>query len=529
MNLDNSYMSQKSKNKALLDFSNEFNINISSILIFPPTKECFIQISPDDNYMAIAKNNSLLEIYIKENNNWVKNFDLNLFPSEKKKIKDINWSKDSSMLLIYGYDIDRKSFIKAINKNGRDWTCNIEIRGYINHASFYPDSKSIIYIKSPINSLNIFSLLKDKLKNQYFGLKFDDERSINYITNNNNIFMILPCYGRTSFEKKNNITNNPPKDCLVILANKEVFKFVPLFTIDLDRIVPLNNRYSFFIVIEKEFYKLPFYIYNLKGEIMFKSNAHNNITKNLRNPCLLYNENFVTNFILVQEPEGILEILGCETLISLSKIYFYYNYKKLYEINNNTIINCDSKNIYSDDNNYIEKEFSYFNKDDILFLEEKKINKNGGNYINGQNNEENVFKKNKKIIKLIKVNYFNIDTCYDENEFLLHAEISPLKNYICFINKKYPNYLFFGNYYQSGVFKIIKFMKNILEFKWSNIEDILLVTLDSSIFYLITKDYYINYELDKNYQFNNIKWSSSGKEVILSNEEKQIRMVAIFY
>ena len=130
---------------------------------------------------------------------------------------------------------------------------------------------------------------------------------------------------------------------------------------------------------------------------------------------------------------------------------------------------------------------------------------------------------------MVKVNPFNVDMCYDENDYLLHAEISPINNYICFINKKCPKYLFFGNYLQSGVFKIIKFMKNILAFKWSTAQDLLLVTLDSPIFYLISKNNYITYELENNYSLNNISWSSSGKEVILSNEENKISIVAVLY
>jgi hypothetical protein len=44
---------------------------------------------------------------------------------------------------------------------------------------------------------------------------------------------------------------------------------------------------------------------------------------------------------------------------------------------------------------------------------------------------------------------------------------------------------------------------------------------------LITKDYYLNYNLEENYNLNKIEWSPSGKEVILSNEEQNLRMVAI--
>ena len=122
---------------------------------------------------------------------------------------------------------------------------------------------------------------------------------------------------------------------------------------------------------------------------------------------------------------------------------------------------------------------------------------------------------------------FDVDPCYDENDYLMHSEISPNKNYICFINKKYPKYLYFASYFQSGVFKIIKFMNEVISFKWSTEEDILLVTLDSPFLYLITKDYYLNYNLEENYNFNNIMWSPLGKEVILSSEGKKVSMVAI--
>jgi hypothetical protein len=88
-----------------------------------------------------------------------------------------------------------------------------------------------------------------------------------------------------------------------------VFKFFPANTVDLSRIIPLNNRYSFFIVIDKDFYKMPFFIYNLYGEIMFKSEfSKQTIPRRLTNPCFLYNPNKKTNFIVVQAPEGRLEI-----------------------------------------------------------------------------------------------------------------------------------------------------------------------------------------------------------------------------
>ena len=543
----------------LYNFSNDINLNLTSLTLFSFSYDSFIQISPDNNYMAFMKNNNSLELYKKENNNWVSDKQIKITSFEKKKIKGINWSYDSNMILIYGTDNNgSNSIIKAINKNVTDWICEIETKGNISHSSFYPDSQSIVYIKSGINSLNIFSLLKhndlstknhktkkDKLKNEYLFLKFDDERSINYITNNNNLFMILPCYGRSGVDIGHIYLSLSACDHLIILINKKVFKCFKLLTHDLGRIIPINNKYSFFIVLEKEFYKYPFFIYNLYGEIIFKSvfpESKPNLVNIFTNPCLLYNPNFETNFILVQDQKkGKLQIMGCETILKLSNIYYYYDYNKLYD---NTDNNDKSKKIriFNNNNNYsyniltenyyIINDDNFIDKNNILFLEEKKFNnnKNEEKFINGINNIENIFpQKNRKDIKLVKVNPFNVDMCYDENDYLLHAEISPIQNYICFINQKYPKYLFFGNYLQSGVFKIIKFMKNILAFKWSTAQDLLLVTLDSSIFYLITKDNYISYELDNNYNLNNISWSSSGKEVILTNGKNNIRFLAVLY
>ena len=221
------------------NFSNELDLNLSSLTMFSLPYDSFIQISPDNNYMAFMKNNHSLEIYKKENNNWVSDKQIKLSSFGKKKIKGINWSYDSSMILIYGNDNnENKSLIKAINKSGPDWIYEIEFKGNISHSSFYPDSKSIVYIKSCINTLNIFSLLKhnnlstknlktkkDKLKNEYYFLKFNDERSINYIKKSNNFFMILPCYGRSTCDILNRLVAVPPSDYIIILLNKKVFQY----------------------------------------------------------------------------------------------------------------------------------------------------------------------------------------------------------------------------------------------------------------------------------------------------------------
>ena len=550
MNTSEINLTQTSINKSIIDFSNKFNVNVSSLTVFPPMNDCFIQISPNNNHIAFVKNYSL-EIYTKENGSW--NCTLqHRISFDKKKIKGINWSLDNKMILVYG-DNDNKSLIKVINLNNLNWVCEIGFSSGINHASFYPDSMNIVYIKSLINTLNIFSLLKynnlnsknfksskDKVKYEYLFIKFDDERSINYIENNNNIFMILPCYGRRLSDKKNKFQYVEPSDYIIILVNKKVFKFFPATTVDLSRIIPLNNRYSFFIVIDKDFYKMPFFIYNLYGEIMFKSEfSKQTIPRRLTNPCFLYNPNKKTNFIVVQAPEGRLEIFGCQNILSRSDICYFYDYDKLKDFieknkKSKSIINFGSKNqnqldISHDNGNILENE-NYVDIDDILFLEEKIINNSNENdnenLNNGIVNDEINYMKSKRKRKLIKVDSLNIDKCYDESDYLLHSEISPNKNYICFINKKYPKYLFFANYFQSGVFKIIKFINNVISFKWSTEEDILIVTLESPFLYLITKDYYLNYYLEENFNFNDIKWSPSGKEVILSSKEKNVKMVA---
>lgn len=553
MSLTQSDASTNSKNKDLLRFSNEFSLNLTSLTIFPVTYDTFIQISPDNNYIAFMRKNSLLEIFKKENNSWEQEPDKQQKITVFKKVNGINWSQDNKLILIYGISTnENKSLIKVLNKNDSTWNCELIIRERIYYASFYPDSQSIVYIRDPSNSLNIFylyenqnlntkkSLNKKNIKNKYLFLKFNDERSINYITNKNNILMLLPIYGRRNFDKTNRIKQLILKDYIIILVNTKVYKYFDLNTNDLDRIIPFKDIY--FIVVEKEFYKFPFYIYNLNGEFLFKSEFPKPKPKLLTNPCLMYNKNHEIDFFLVQSKNGKLKVLACnEGTIKLSQIKFYYNYNKLFEciekkksknkINNiyDNAYKYNSTNNYNYNNGLIINQ-DYFTKEDILFYEEQKVNFANENTRNNGNISENFFSKNKKDIKLVKVNPFDVEPCNNENDYLLHAEISPLKNYICFYNKNNPRYLFFGRAYQTGVFKIIKFMKDILCFKWSNQQDIVLVTFyESNIFYLITKDYYISYYLENNscYNFNEILWSPSGKEVILSNTTTNIRLVAV--
>ena len=553
MSLTQSDASTNSKNKDLLRFSNEFSLNLTSLTIFPVTYDTFIQISPDNNYIAFMRKNSLLEIFKKENNSWEQEPDKQQKITVFKKVNGINWSQDNKLILIYGISTnENKSLIKVLNKNDSTWNCELIIRERIYYASFYPDSQSIVYIRDPSNSLNIFylyenqnlntkkSLNKKNIKNKYLFLKFNDERSINYITNKNNILMLLPIYGRRNFDKTNRIKQLILKDYIIILVNTKVYKYFDLNTNDLDRIIPFKDIY--FIVVEKEFYKFPFYIYNLNGEFLFKSEFPKPKPKLLTNPCLMYNKNHEIDFFLVQSKNGKLKVLACnEGTIKLSQIKLYYNYNKLFEciekkksknkINNiyDNAYKYNSTNNYNYNNGLIINQ-DYFTKEDILFYEEQKVNFANENTRNNGNISENFFSKNKKDIKLVKVNPFDVEPCNNENDYLLHAEISPLKNYICFYNKNNPRYLFFGRAYQTGVFKIIKFMKDILCFKWSNQQDIVLVTFyESNIFYLITKDYYISYYLENNscYNFNEILWSPSGKEVILSNTTTNIRLVAV--
>ena len=511
---DNIYDDNKElKLEDLSELNNEFNINSTSLMLFPPINNSFIQISPDNKFIAFLHNN-LLEIYTKENLEWKKKvFEQEILFFEKSKIKGMNWSEDNKMILIYGdnseFNLNKdvkekvknnKALIKAISLYDTSWNCEIEFNGIINHSSFYPDSMNIVYIKGLFNILNILSLSKkaNKKRNVYYFLKFDDERNINYIKNDKNIYMIIPCYGKKSLDRNDIIKQGiAPSDYIIILLDQKPFKCFKPRTRNLDKIIPFSNAYSsFFIVVEKDFYKFPFYIYNLYGEFIFKSDFENKIR--LTNPCLLYSKDQKINFIVAQAKGGKLEILGCQSIFNRSEFFFFYDYNKLFEMNEK------NKKFLSE----IYEAKNYINKNDILFLEEKIDERKRPNFR-----------------ELIKTEPFNVDICYNENDYLLHSEISPDKNFICFINNKYPKYLFFSTYYQIGVFKIIKFYKDITCFKWSTQKDILLVTFDDSIFYIITKDHYLSYNIGQNYHFNNIEWSPLGKEVILSNEKKKLLII----
>ena len=66
MNTSEIGLTQTSINKSAMDFSNKFNVNVSSLTVFPPINDCYIQISPNNNYIAFVQNYSL-EIFTKEN------------------------------------------------------------------------------------------------------------------------------------------------------------------------------------------------------------------------------------------------------------------------------------------------------------------------------------------------------------------------------------------------------------------------------------------------------------------------------
>ena len=548
-------MNESEINKIKSDFSNDYNINISFLTALPPAYDCFIQISPNNEYIAYVQNNSY-KIFQKLNGNWKANSPRKI-PFEEKTIKGINWSSNNKKFLIYGNINEHKSLIKVINIVDPDWNYEIEVNENIDHASFYPDSNDIVCIKSLVNTLCIYSLLKPnnsnsdnelkQIKREYYFLKFTNEKSINYIENNNNLFMILPCYGRKKEEGKEGPRPKKARDFIIILANKKVFKCFEINTKNLDRIVPIR-KYSLFIVIEKEFYKNPFFILNLYGEIVFNSEFDKKIQRLLTNPCLLNNQYHENKFLIVQEPKkGKLDVFGMETNLRTTGVCFYFDYNKLFEnseksknLNEKSIkLHENNKNEFTNNknNNYLyenaktPKNDNYIEKDDIVFLEEQIIynNKKNENTINN-----GIYIENKnKIRKLIKVDPFDIDINIsknneDEEDYQLHAEISPINNYICFINKKYPKYLFFGCYYRSGVSKIIKFIDNIITFKWSSQQDILLVTFEScSHLYFITKENYLNYNLGENFNcnFDGIDWSSSGKDIIISDKGKNMKLV----
>ena len=60
MNTSEINLTQTSINKSIIDFSNKFNVNVSSLTVFPPMNDCFIQISPNNNHIAFVQNYSFL-------------------------------------------------------------------------------------------------------------------------------------------------------------------------------------------------------------------------------------------------------------------------------------------------------------------------------------------------------------------------------------------------------------------------------------------------------------------------------------
>ena len=59
------------KLEELSELNNEFDINSTSLMLFPPVINTYIRISPDNKFIAFL-HNKILEIYTKENFEWKK-------------------------------------------------------------------------------------------------------------------------------------------------------------------------------------------------------------------------------------------------------------------------------------------------------------------------------------------------------------------------------------------------------------------------------------------------------------------------
>ena len=85
--------------------------------------------------------------------------------------------------------------------------------------------------------------------------------------------MIIPCYGKKSLDRNDIIKQGiAPSDYIIILLDQKPFKYFKPRARNLDKIIPFSFAYSSFIIIvvEKDFYNCPFYIYNLYGEFISK-------------------------------------------------------------------------------------------------------------------------------------------------------------------------------------------------------------------------------------------------------------------
>ena len=113
MNTSEINLTQTSINKSIIDFSNKFNVNVSSLTVFPPMNDCFIQISPNNNHIAFVKNYSL-EIYTKENGSW--NCTLqHRISFDKKKIK-VNFRTFIFGEITGGFD-PRRNLLYGLNES----------------------------------------------------------------------------------------------------------------------------------------------------------------------------------------------------------------------------------------------------------------------------------------------------------------------------------------------------------------------------------------------------------------------------
>lgn len=535
--------SNEEKTHNFFEFSNYHeNIGISNIRVFSLKDESIFKFSPNSNNLAFY-HNLRIEIYSK-NNNWERIVSYN-FNRNCGEIKDLNWSLDSKMLLIYFNRNGEESYEKVINlDDSTSWNCEIKITGRISYSCFYPDSKSIILLKDRINILKIYDLTKKNLQKkysvyEYSFLKFVDQRAINFIKYNEKNYLLVPIL---KFNENNKNKKNQKKyvDYILVIEEKNNCKYINVQTQDLDKIITINNGLNYFMITEKEYdSKRPFfYLYNILGELLniIKLNDEFEI-KNYINPIVSPSGEF---FIVQNLDKKRQEIIACKTIICETGINFDIleltkNKQNITYLEEKILVSLQKDSFELNDlSSNSESNFPFnFNSLFTLINGEKKNINSEKNYcnknpkiINYNNNNKNTNKNNINERKLMKVNKINY---YEKSKEICKIEISLKKKCIAFMTKDNSNILFFANFFKSNdIFKVIKFSSNILCFKWNSSYEILLVTLDSPFFYLIDKDYYVSYDLLENYFIDQITWSSSGKEVILTSQKRKINLIISF-
>lgn len=490
-----------------INFGNEFEIG-SSLYSVPLNKNTFINFTPNNDKILFLNQNTI-EIYVKENIKWEKKFTRPLrLNVDSSKIKGVDLSKNGNFYLVY-YNQDEKGYIYVFNLVESSWSCKLEFIGNVGYACFHPDSFHIMYIKTAINTLNIFSLCDENPnKYEFKMLKFTDKRSVNFLEYNNNIYTIVSCYGiiNKNSQKKNSVQRaalykvKDLKNYIAIILNKKIYNFFEI-NCDVNIIMPLNykNQSPYFIVIETDKhlnFNTKFIVFNINGDVIFNSENKKDKIYYL-NPMISQNSNFI---LAQQQDKDSLEIFTFNSTFKNENNFYSFNYKNL----------VNEKRLKTD---------NFYKIDDIIFLNEKndEVNSLIDSKLNDNNNN---VKKNRKLF-IVENGLEEFDFSGIKEKCLFHAEISPEEQLIAFYNKNCPKYLFLGRTYQSGVFKIIKFLDDILCFKWNTKKDLLLVLLNTSTFYLISKKSYINFDMGKTHQnrhYNDISWSPSGQEVILSND-----------